>query len=143
MKRTGFKSKGRKRLSSPPFEQPALKRSLAVKGLTRSGKGIRRVGRRAKVWASVWRFLKPRLAKAGRTGCEFQWFAHWCWGPLDPAHSKKRNKMVGDDIYAVAIACRQMHRILDETMTHEEMEDTVMMAIERAGGMILPEPKAA
>lgn len=95
-------------------------------------------GRRMKQWASVWKWLKPRLEAAGRTRCEFDHVPHQCFGPLTPAHSKKRREIEGDEIYEVAIACAVVHRVLDEKLTHEQMYVAVMYAIERAGGLILP-----
>jgi hypothetical protein len=92
-----------------------------------------------KEWKRAWAWLRPRLEAAGRTYCEFDFIIHECDGPLDPAHSKKRREMEGDDIYAVAIACRKVHRILDEKYDHEQMEVAVMYAINRHGGMIVPE----
>lgn len=106
-------------------------------------KPINKIGRRTKDWRAVWRFLKPEFDKRGRTGCEFKFIPHECWGPLDPAHSKKRNKMRGSDIFAVAIACRYIHNFMDYECTHERMELFVLHAIDLAGGMILPEEKRA
>lgn len=104
---------------------------------------INKRGRRTKEWESVWRWLKPRLEAASRTRCEFHFIEHVCDGPLDPAHSKKRRKMEGNDIYAVAIACRNVHNFLDYKCTHEEMQAFVEEAINLAGGLILPEKLAA
>lgn len=111
-------------------------------GMKRSSKRIG-AGRRMNEWSKVWAFLKPRLEAAGRTACEFDWpeVAHECWGPIDPAHSKKRREMQGDDIYAVAISCREFHKYLDECCTHERMEQLVLEAINRHGGLILPAQK--
>ena len=50
--------------------------------------------------------------------------------------------MRDDDIYIVAIGCRNAHRILDEGLTHEQMEVAVLIAIGNHGGLILPERKA-
>lgn len=47
--------------------------------------------------------------------------------------------MQDSDIFAVALGCQQVARILDEEMTHEEMEQAVMKAINDRGGLILPE----
>jgi hypothetical protein len=47
--------------------------------------------------------------------------------------------MKGNDIYLIAIACINVHRILDEQMSHEEMERAVLRAIDLHGGSILPE----
>lgn len=110
-------------------------------------KPINKRGRRTKAWSKVWRWLKPRLEKAGRTSCEFDFLEHNCSGPLDPAHSKKREEMQGLDIYAVALGCRTIHNYLDgvhvypplgRRFTHAEMEEAVMKAINRHGGMIVP-----
>lgn len=115
---------------------------------SRSRQPMNKVGRRTNHWIEVWRFLKPRLKAAGRTGCEFAFLAHECDGPLDPCHSKKRGQMRELDIYAVALGCRRVHEYLDglyaypplgRRMTHEEMESAVMRAIDDAGGLILPE----
>ena len=102
-------------------------------------KRIKRIGPRGLKWLRVWRWLKPRLEAAGRTFCEFDFIEHECCGILDPCHSKKRRLMRGPDIFAVAMGCRNAHKILDERMTHEQMEDAVMRAIENHGGLILPE----
>jgi hypothetical protein len=104
---------------------------------------MNKIGPRTKKWRKAWRRLKPQLEKHNRTSCEFKFIPHECWGPLDPAHSKKRGKMRGQDIYAVAIACRYIHNFLDLMCTHEEMELFVNRAIELAGGPILPEEKKA
>lgn len=112
-------------------------------GLKRQSKGRLRAGPRMKEWDRAWRFLKPRLEAAGRTSCEFDFIPHVCSDILTPAHSKKRRLMVDADVYTVALACSTVHRILDEVLSHEAMEKTVLMAIERNGGLILPEAKAA
>jgi len=103
-------------------------------------KPMNKIGPRATEWSAAWRFLKPRLQAAGRTRCEFDWpdVAHECWGPLDPAHSKKRHEMQEGDIYAVAISCREFHNYLDQVCSHSRMEELVLEAINRHGGMILP-----
>lgn len=114
--------------------------------LRRARKRMKRNGARTKAWDKVWLWLKPKLEAVGRTRCEFDFLEHNCRGPLDPAHSKKRGKMQGNDIYAVAMACRNVHNILDgidiyapldRRFTHEEMEANVLFAIEQHGGMIL------
>lgn len=94
-------------------------------------------GRRMKSWSKIWRWLKPELEKRGRTKCEFHFIKHECWGALYPCHSKKRREMEGDDIYAVAMGCQQVARLLDEALTHKEMEAAVMRAINENGGVIL------
>lgn len=104
-----------------------------------SSKQMKKSGRRTNDWLRVWRWLKPRLEAAGRTQCEFYFIKHQCCGILDPCHSKKRRLMSGPDIFAVALGCRNVHRILDEVYTHEQMEAAVMRAIEEHGGLILPE----
>lgn len=118
----------------------------------RSARAVLKAGRRMKEWARVWAWLKPRLKAAGRVRCEFDFLAHNCRGPLDPAHSKKRSKMQNLDVYAVALACRTIHNYLDgvyvypplgRRMDHEDMEAFVMEAIERHGGLLIPERKAA
>jgi hypothetical protein len=101
-------------------------------------KPVNKMGPRTREWLSVWRFLKPKLEAAGRTSCEFDFVEHHCWGPLDPVHSKKRRELQGNDIYAVAIGCREVHTYLDEACTHEKMCELVMEAINRHGGLILP-----
>lgn len=101
---------------------------------------MNRVGPRTLAWRVAWRFLKPKLEAAGRTRCEFDWpeVAHECWGPIDPAHSKKRFQMQENDIYAVAISCREFHDYLDTMCSHDRMEELVLEAINRHGGLILP-----
>lgn len=137
LKRTGFKPRELPLNSSRP-DSPSrtLKTSPAVSAAQR--KPLNKLGRRGKGWRKVWNWLKPRLKAAHRTECEFDFIPHSCFGLLDPAHSKKRSKMQGNDIYAVAIACRNIHRVLDEVYTHAAMEKAVMTAIERGGGLILP-----
>lgn len=103
-----------------------------------------RVGRRTLEWRRVWRWLKPRLEAAGRVRCEFDFIPHECSLILDPCHSKKRREMNAPiDIYTVAIGCRTVHQILDERMTHKEMEIAVCRAILNHGGYILPEREAS
>ena len=62
---------------------------------------------------------------------------------MDPAHSKKRGKMKGNDIYAVALACRYIHNFFELMCTHEEMELFVNRAIELACGPVIPKEKKA
>ena len=100
---------------------------------------MKKRGKRTNDWLRVWRWLKPRLELRDRVRCEFDFIPHECCGNLTPAHTKKRRLMRGNDIYAVAIACMNVHRILDEQMTHSQMQDAVMWAIEGHGGLILPE----
>jgi hypothetical protein len=91
-----------------------------------------------------WAWLKPRLEAAGRTGCEFKGIVpHDCWGEIWPCHSRKRRVWEGDDIFAIALGCQQIAGYLDEKLSHAEMERAVLAAISRAGGLILPEVKAA
>jgi len=106
--------------------------------MKRSARPMNKTGRRTNDWRKAWRFLRPRLEAAGRIRCEFSFIPHKCSRILDPAHSKKRGKMQGNDIYTVAIACRTVHTILDYQMSHEEMEQAVLRAIENHGGMIAP-----
>ena len=103
-------------------------------------KGINKRGARTKRWEKVWRWLKPRLEAAGRTGCEFGFIPHDCWQDfaLDPCHSRKRRLWKGNDIYAVAMGCRIVHRILDEVYSQSEMEKAVWRAINANGGIIIP-----
>lgn len=103
-----------------------------------------------KTWEQVWRWLKPRLAAAGRTGCEFGFLDHVCIAqPLDPVHAKKRRKGKKDwrDLYRVAIGCRNAHNIVEGLVVYKpfgrrvkqnEMEEFVTRAINLNGGLILP-----
>lgn len=134
---------GAKRMKRTEMRRVPGTARLERKPLNRSRKPMNKIGRRTKDWRKAWKFLKPELEKRGRTGCEFSFIPHECWGPLDPAHSKKRNLMKGSDIYAVAMACRAVHNFLDYACTHEEMELFVLHAIDLGGGMILPEEKRA
>lgn len=129
--------------SKPGKPTSASSRGGAVAGPAtgKRRKGLRRVGPRTKAWLTIWRWLKPRLEAAGRTSCEFDWIPHECWGRLDPAHSKKRRLWKGNDIYTVAIACQNVHAILDEQMAHEDMERSVIKAIDQHGGLILPKER--
>jgi len=127
------------RMKRSEFKRVPGTARLERKPLNRSSKPMNKVGARTKKWRAAWRFLKPEFEKRGRTGCEFKFISHECWGPLDPAHSKKRNKMKSNDIYACAIACRYIHNFLDLMCTHEEMELFVNRAIDLAGGPITPE----
>ena len=138
MKRSNITRVGFKVKENQPSQ---LNRSVG--GRLRRASRLNVVGRRTADWRKVWRFLKPRLEASGRIYCEFEFIAHECCGILDPAHSKKRRFMQGDDIYTVAISCRNAHRILDEEFSHEEMEKAVLRAINNHGGLILPEAKAA
>jgi hypothetical protein len=134
MKRTGFKR--------PTFAEVSEKRkSKAVQEKPARGRATLGAGRRTREWNRVWQWLKPRLEARGRTHCEFDHLPHQCSGILTPAHSRKRRKMEGDEIYEVAIACTNAHQILDERLNHEQMYVCVNYAIERAGGLITPEPR--
>jgi hypothetical protein len=124
--------------SLKPMKRTELKR---VPGTSRKVQ-IKKRGARAKAWGKAWRFLKQEFQRRDITSCEFRFIPHVCWGPLDPAHSKKRGKMKGNDIYMVAIACRLIHSYLDEKCSHDEMERFVNRAIE-SRGVILPERLAA
>ncbi len=46
--------------------------------------------------------------------------------------------MQENDIYAVAISCREFHDYLDTMCSHDRMEELVLEAINRHGGLILP-----
>lgn len=109
---------------------------------------MKKKGARMTAWDRVWQWLKPRLQKAGRTFCEFDFLPHECSGPLDPVHSKKRGQMTGIDIYRVGIGCRNVHNYLDgvyvyppfgRRISHEEMHEFVMQAVNNHGGVIVPE----
>lgn len=130
MRRSGF--------PKPDREQSQARITLATGKFRSARRRINKLGPRGLEWRQVWQWLKPRLQAAGRTRCEFDFIEHDCWGRLDPCHSKKRREMQGNDIYAVAIGCQNIHAWLDEQCTHEFMEQTVMEAINRHGGMILP-----
>lgn len=115
---------------------------VRVPGTARKATRLK-AGPRTKAWARVWAFLKPQLEKREITRCEFWFITHTCSDILTPAHSKKRNKMQGNAIYEVALACTTIHQILDEKFSHEEMYEAVMRAINNRGGIILPAKLAA
>jgi hypothetical protein len=143
-----IRSDAKRLRSTKPMKRTQMKRvpgtaRLERTPLTRSRKPINKKGRRTADWIRAWRFLKAELEKRGRTSCEFKFIPHECWGPLDPAHSKKRRNMKGNDIYMVALGCRAIHNFLDLQCTHEQMELFVLHAIDLAGGPILPEQKKA
>lgn len=122
-------------------------RPMKRSAMNRSQKPMNKVGPRTKKWRKAWARLKPELEKRGRTRCEFGFIPHECWGPLDPCHSKKRGKMntkhTNLDINTIALGCRAVHDFLDLVCTHSEMELFVTTAITNAGGMIVPETRAA
>lgn len=120
------------------FAKPSYEDVVASRSTKKPRKRMRTIGPRTKAWRTVWEFLKGRFYEVGRTRCEFGFVPHECWGALYPCHSKKRREMQGDDIYAVAIGCQQIARWLDEDLTHEAMEKTVLRAINEHGGVILP-----
>jgi hypothetical protein len=111
-------------------------RPTEQKPKSRNGLGA---GRRMKTWQQVSAWLRPRLDRAGRVGCELRSvLPHGeCWGPIDLAHSKKRYKMEGDDVYEVIRICRKSHEMI-ERLPHSEMERIVKKAIRKAGGIIKP-----
>lgn len=132
-----------KRTAFPKPDYPTLlalqiEKRKAGEEKPRTGQPRLKAGRRMKDWARVWAWLKPRLEAAGRTRCEFDHVPHVCSNILTPAHSKKRREMEGNEIYEVALACTNVHKLLDEKMSHEAMYVSVNYAIERAGGLILP-----
>jgi len=135
MRRTAFRIK----VNADKNSRPMLSRKAPLRG----GCRLKANGRRTNDWRKAWRFLKPELEARRRIRCEFPFIDHECCAILDPAHSKKRREMQGNDIYVVAIACRNAHSVLDYEMTHSEMEQAVLRAINANGGLILPERKAA
>lgn len=49
---------------------------------------------------------------------------------LTPAHSRKRSKIeTKEQYFEVVCACGNCHRLLDEKMSHEEMEQAVKSVI--------------
>lgn len=133
LKRRIVRTEGIGRKSSTvPYGTNSLKAKKAV---------LSKRGPRADKWLRAWRWLKPRLEAAERVYCEFDFLPHRCWGRLDPCHSKKRRLWEGNDIYAVAIGCQNIHQLLDESFSHERMETEVMKAIERHGGLIAPDTR--
>lgn len=107
--------------------------------MKRPQKPMNKVGPRTKKWIDVWSWLRPRMERAGRKRCEFGFIPHDCDGSRTPAHSKKRREMRGNDIYMVAWACVTVHDFLDVKMSHDEMEQAVLKAIDLNGGPILPD----
>lgn len=127
--------------AKPLKSKTSMKRNGKLKrsAMKRAARPMNKIGPRTEDWRRAWRWLKPRLEAADRVRCEFGFIPHECGGFLTPAHSKKRRLMKGPEIYHVAIACVNVHRLLDEQMAHEEMESAVMRAIEEHGGLILPD----
>jgi hypothetical protein len=140
MKRSGFKVKTYEEALAKRTALQERRREQAVNRRTPIKRTTKRLGpgKKTKAWASVWRWLKAEFAKRGRTKCEFRFIPHTCSQILTPAHSKKRRMIQGDEIYHVAIACPVAHTILDEKMSHEDMEAAVTRAINENGGVILP-----
>ena len=131
--------------SSKPRKQQmkrgTLKRTKWERVPGTARKVLKNVGPRTKKWLKAWRFLKPELEARGIVRCEFWFIDHVCDGTVTPAHSKKRNKMKGNDLYAIGLACLTVHRVLDEVYSHEQMEQSVMRAIDSRGGLILPKER--
>src|SRR5262245_2805772 len=97
--RKGMKQSRIKRKHKPKKQSP---KETAHAKRRRQRRPLKKVGPRTRAWKIVWNWLRRRMIAAGRTKCEFYFIEHECGGPIDPCHSKKRNEMIGDDIYAVA-----------------------------------------
>lgn len=98
-----------------------------------SKKPMRHLGKKGLTWATVRRDLKQRFEWAGITTCELRMKGCWFHEGLTFCHSKKRRKMVNLDIWRVCLGCISCHQILDEKMSHEDMESTVEAIIEKRG----------
>lgn len=95
----------------------------------RSNQGLKRAGKKTLAWEAARRLLKIRFLASGITTCEAM-FPHQCsrdWA-LSFAHSKKRNDIVGDEIYEVALLCPEAHRIADAG-SKEHMHETILAII--------------
>jgi len=95
------------------------------------------IGKRGRAWIAARERIIPLLLARGIFGCEFRYFN--CSGDARGglAHAVKRRKLrscaaTGSPwhIETVARACRNCHRRLDEQMSHDEMREAVMGAIE-------------
>jgi len=126
----------RKPLSSGKGAQGAISRK---QGLSQRPAKRLKAGKKTKRWNSVRAQLKKAFAKREITRCEFGFIRHECWDDngLSFAHSHKRTDP-HFQMYAVALACLNAHRILDEVFSHDQMAIAVFRAIESRGGVIRP-----
>lgn len=103
--------------------------------ILRSRRRIRQLGKKGLEWSRVRRELKVDLERQGITRCEFGF--QNCTGSenLSLAHSVKR-RMLGKGeererlIREVAVSCLNCHTKLDVLMSHEEMKEAVLKAID-------------
>jgi hypothetical protein len=96
---------------------PVFTAQFREKGKKRKG------GRKTLAWEAARALLKIRFRRAGIESCEAT-FPHDCWqtSGLSFAHSKRRNDIVGDEIYEVALLCPDAHRIADDRPKAETTE---------------------
>ena len=74
----------------------------------------------------VW---KREFLKRGITYCELRLPA--CWGIVHGfAHAKKSDELKPEEYNKVIAACNICHKVLDEQMTHEDMDLLVSLIIE-------------
>jgi hypothetical protein len=92
---------------------------------------MNRIGKKGRHWREIrTNVVIPALN--GIDYCEFGFPGCLKGIMLTPAHSRKRRKIENDEQLAeVAVCCIPCHRVLDEQMTHADMEAAVKKAIAR------------
>lgn len=95
------------------LEKPPKKEKRPKRYLKRSTKPIKKSGKRTKQWTSVRALLKKEFFSKGITTCQLRYEGCWIDNGLGFAHSKRRNKIVGDEISECILACNFCHEILD------------------------------
>lgn len=122
--------------NTPLRSRSVLKTSVAAAERPKST--LRAIGKKGSAWIKVRKELKKRFEWAGITTCELKMRGCWFNDGLSFCHSKKRRKMQDLDIWRVCLGCLHCHGILDEKMSHEEMEQTVENIIEKRGLLVPP-----
>lgn len=110
-------------------------RTKPYKGFGRS-KPMNRVGKstRGQQHRDWHRELMAEWVGKGISSCEFHY--HGCMRTfgLALAHSRKRRFITSKEQYwEVGLACVKCHEVLDNWMSHEEMEAEVKRIIQRRG----------
>jgi len=107
--------------------------------MPKTGKAMKRVGKKTAEWESVRRELVVEFSQKRIEQCEFRYEGCWQTQALSFAHAVKRVDLDPDaplgapeNIRTVALACIPVcHKRLDEEFSHEQMKNAVMAAIAR------------
>jgi hypothetical protein len=76
-------------------------------------KRLKAKGKKVEAWEEALAELKVRFEQAGITTCEVRYEGCWRNNALSFAHSKKRRKVEGGELYECILACVPCHNRLE------------------------------